>query len=86
MLEATPKIEGAKNFLRSTRASGPIKKEFGTKVLGLESPTFEYKKTVNAIANHIQREYKGGADIAKAIKALSLPTLQVPGYPKAKTG
>ena len=25
-------------------------------------------------------------DIAKAIKALSLPTLQVPGYPKAKAG
>jgi hypothetical protein len=41
---------------------------------------------VDAIANHIQREYKGGADIAKAIKELSLPTLQVPGYPKAKTG
>ena len=41
MSEATPKIEGAKNFLRSTRASGPIKKEFGTKVLGLESPTFD---------------------------------------------
>ena len=33
-----------------------------------------------------QREYKGGADISKAIKAQSLPTLQVPGYPKAKTG
>jgi hypothetical protein len=64
-------------------------------VLGLESHTFDignakysakYKKTVDAIANYIQREYKGGADIAKAIKALSLPTLQVPGYPKAKAG
>ena len=41
---------------------------------------------VDAIANYIQREYKGGADITKANKALSLPTLQVPGYPKAKTG
>jgi hypothetical protein len=38
------------------------------------------------IANYIQREYKGGADIAKAIKAPSLPTMQVPGYPKAKAG
>ncbi len=42
------------------------------------------KKTVDAIANHTQREYKGGADIVKAIKELSLPTLQVPGYPTAK--
>jgi len=44
-------------------------------------------KTVDAaIANYIQREIKGGADIAKAFKELSLPTLQVPGYPKAKAG
>jgi hypothetical protein len=64
-------------------------------VLGLESHTFDignanyatkYKKTVYAIANHIQRKYKGGADIAKAIKELSFPTLQVPGYPTAKAG
>ena len=46
----------------------------------------KYKKTVNAIANYIQREYKGGTDIAKAIKELSLPSLQVPGFPKARTG
>jgi hypothetical protein len=95
MSEATPKIKGAKKFRRSTRAVGPIKKEFVTKVLGLEGHTFDignakyaakYKKTVDAIANHIQREYKGGVDIAKPIKVLSLPTLQVPGYPKAKAG
>jgi hypothetical protein len=96
MSEAKPKIEGAKKFRRPMRAAGqPAKKEFITKVLGLESHTFgigntkyaaKYKKTVDAIANYIQREYKGGADIAKAIRALSLPTLQVPGYPKAKAG
>ncbi len=96
MSEAKPKIEGAKKFRRPMRAAGqPTKKEFVTKVLGLESHTFDignakyttkYKKTVNAIAKYIQREYKGGADIAKAIKAPSLPTLQVPGYPKAKAG
>ena len=97
MTEATPKIEGAKKFHRSTRAAGLIKKEFITKVLGLESHTFDignvkyaakYKKMVDVIANHIQRKYKGGADIdiAKAIEALSLSTLQVPGYPNAKTG
>jgi len=96
MSEAKPKIEGAKKFRRAMRAAGqPTKKEFVTKVLGLESYTFDigntkytakYKKTVDEIANYIQREYKGGADIAKAIKELSLPTLQVPGYPKAKAG
>ncbi len=86
-------IEGAKKFRRPTRAAGLTKKEFVTKVLGLKSHTFnignakyaaKYKKTVNAIANHIQREHKGGADIAKTIKELSLPTLRVPGYPTAK--
>ena len=95
MLEAKLKVEGAKKFRRPTRAAGPTKKEFVTKILGLKSHTFDignakyaakYKKMVDAIANHIQREYKGGADIAKAIKELSLPTLslRVPGYPKAK--
>jgi hypothetical protein len=96
MSEAKPKIEGSKKFRRPMRAAGqPAKKEFVTRVLGLESHTFDignakyaakYKKTVDAIANYIQREYKGGANIAKAIKELSLPTLQVPGYPKAKAG
>ncbi len=95
MLETKPKVEGAKKFCRPARAAGLTKKEFLTKVLGLESHTFDignakyaakYKKTVDAIANHIQREYKGGADIAKAIKELSLPTLHVLGYPKAKAG
>ena len=94
MSEAKPKIEGAKKFCRPMRAAGqPTKKEFVTKVLGLESHTFDignvkyvakYKKTVDAIADYIQREYKGGVDIAKTIKALSLLTLQVPGSPKGK--
>ncbi len=48
--------------------------------------TPKYKKRIDAIVNYIQREYKGGADIAKATKELSLPTLQIPGYPKAKAG
>ena len=94
-MEAKPKIEGGKNIRRPIRAAGLIKKEFDTKVLGLESHTFDignakyaatFKKTVDAIANHIQREYKGGVDIAKAIKVLSLLALLVPGYPKAKAG
>jgi hypothetical protein len=96
--EAKPKIkiEGAKKFRWPMRAAGQLtKKELITKVLGLESHTLyignakyvaKNKKTVDAIANYIQREYKGGADIAKAVKELSLPTLQVPEYPKAKAG
>jgi hypothetical protein len=90
MSEAKPKMKGAKKFCRPMRAAGqPTKKEFVVKVVGLESHTFsignakyaaKYKKTVDAIAN-----YKPTL-IAKAIKALSLPTLQVPGYPKTKAG
>jgi hypothetical protein len=95
MSEAKPKIEGAKKFRRPTRAVGPTKEEYIKKVLGLENHTFDignakyaakYKKMVDAIANCIQRECKGGADITKAIKELRLSTLQVPGYPTAKAG
>ncbi len=88
MLEAKLKVEGAKKFRRPTRAGGPTKKEFVIKVLGLESHTFDIgnakyapkcKKTVNAIANYIQREYTDGADIAKAIKELNLRTRKSQG-------
>ena len=68
--KAKPKIEGAKRFRRPMRAAGqPAKKEFIMKALGLESHTFDignakyatkYKKTVDAIANYIQREYNVG--------------------------
>ena len=95
MSEVKPKIKGARKYCRHTRAVGPIKKEFSTQVLGLESHTFnignekyvaKYKKTVDSIANYIQREYKDRADITKAIQELSLPSLQIPGFPKARTG
>ena len=95
MSEAKPKIEGARKYCRPTRNVGPIKKEFSMKVLGIESHTSDignakymakYKKTVNSIANYIQREYKCGANIAKAIKEFSLPSLQILGFPKARTG
>ncbi len=94
MSDVKPKIEGARKYRRPVRAAGPTKKEFSTKVLGLETHTFDignakyaakYKKTVDSIANYIQREYKVGADIAKVIKELSLPSLQIPGFPKART-
>jgi hypothetical protein len=35
---------------------------------------------VDAIANHIQKEYKGGPEIAKALRDLSLPTIAIPEY------
>ena len=42
--EAKPKIEGVKKFRRPMRAVGqPTKKEFVTKVLGLESHTFDIR-------------------------------------------
>ncbi len=35
---------------------------------------------MDAIANYIQKEYKGGPEIAKAIRDLSLPTTTIPKY------
>ncbi len=61
-----------------------------TKVVGLESHTFDighakfvakYQKTVEAIANHIQKDYKGGPEIAKALRDLSLPIIDITNYP-----
>jgi hypothetical protein len=51
------------------RAVAPTKTEFATKVLGLESHTFDignakyvakYKKTVDTIVNHTRRNIKAG--------------------------
>jgi hypothetical protein len=72
----------------SSRASG--RKEFVSKVVGLETHTFDidnakyvskYQKFVDAIANHIQKEYKGGPEIVKAIRDMSLPNVAIPSYP-----
>ena len=75
-----PKIKGGgkRNFQKGAgaRNAGPTRKEYVTKVVGLESHTFDighakfvarYQKTVEAIANHIQKDYNGGPDIAKAL-------------------
>ncbi len=68
---------------------------FVTKVVGLKTHTFDigiakyvvkYQKLVDAIINHIQKEYKGGPKIAKAIKELSLPTISIPNYPTVNLG
>jgi hypothetical protein len=86
-----PKVEGKKNFPRKpARYVGPAKKEFVTKVVGLDSHTFDvgdvkfaakYQKLVDAIANHVQKEYKGGSEMAKAIRELKLPQINIPIYP-----
>jgi hypothetical protein len=71
------------------------RKEFVTKVVGLEAHTFDirnvkyaakYQKSVDAIANHIEKEYKRGLEITKAVKELKLPTILITGYPTAKAG
>jgi hypothetical protein len=95
MSDAKPKIEKRGGRKPQRNPTGPTKKEFTTKVLGLESHTFDigdakcaakYKKTVDAISNCIQKEYKGSSDVAKAIRELSLPTLSLPSYPTGTTG
>ena len=74
---------------------GPTKKEFVTKVVGLKNHAFDigntkyaakYQKPVDAIAIHIQKEYKGGPKIAKAIRELSLPTISIPIYLAVNSG
>jgi hypothetical protein len=65
------------------------------KVVGLESHTFDighakfaakYQKMVEAIANHIQKDYKGGPDIVKALRDLSLSVISIPNYPTGTGG
>ncbi len=89
MADAKPKIEGKR--LHRRRYAAPARKEYVSKVAGLESHTFDignakyaakYQKSVDAIANHIQKEYKGGPEIAKAIRDMSLPTIMIPPYPE----
>ncbi len=92
-----PKVEGnKKNFhCRSARHAGPARKEFITKVAGQENHTFDvgnakyavkYQKTVDMVANHIQRDYKGGPKIAKAIRDMILPTIVTPNYSTSVAG
>ena len=41
---------------------------------------------MDTIANYIQKEYKGGSDVAMAIRELSLPVLTLPSYPTGTSG
>jgi len=94
MTDAKPKVEGKRPARRPARSGAPARREFVSKVVGLETHTFDignakyaakYQKSVDAIANHIQKEYKGGPEIAKAIRDLSLPTIVIPTYPTPAT-
>jgi hypothetical protein len=81
------------NSRRPPRSLGPVKKEYTTKIVGLKTDTFDignakyaakFQKSLEAIAMYVQREYKGGPDIAKAIKELAAPTFLPPTYPTPK--
>jgi hypothetical protein len=99
MLVLPPKVKGGgkRNFQKgaSMRNVGPTRKEYVSKVVGLESRNFDighakfvakYQKTVETIANHIQKDYKRGPDIAKALRDLSLPVISIPNYPTGTGG
>jgi hypothetical protein len=96
MTENKPKIEVKPRFCgKPARNARPSKKEFITQVEGLETHTFDigsikyaakYQKLVDAIANHIQNDYKGGPKIAKAFKKMSLLMILIPNYPTANLG
>ncbi len=46
----------------------------------------KFQKYLDAIAIHIQHEYKGGPDIAKAIRDLVFPIMSLPPYPTGTSG
>ncbi len=57
---------------------------------GLETHTFDighakyaatFWKSLEEIANYVQREYKGDPDIGREIRELQLPNLQIPAMP-----
>ena len=84
--EDKPKLEGKKPR-RPTRA---YKKEYTSAMAGLEEDTFDighpkyaakYERSVDAIARHVQQEYKAGADVALAMRELTVPTVTMPTFP-----
>ncbi len=85
-----PKVEGGK----PRQPFRPIRnKEHTTKVVGLETHTFDirnrkyaakFKKLLEAIANYVQHEYKGGLEIAMAMRDLLLPIIDLLDYPTPK--
>ena len=88
--EQKPKVEGKK----ARRPARAYKKEFTTTTVGLEEDTFDighpkyatkYECSVDAIARHVQTDYKSGADVALAMRELVAPTVTMPTYPQTRT-
>ncbi len=79
-----------KKLPKARPTSRPVKREYTTKIVGLESHMFDvgnakyaakFQKSLDGIAIYMQRVYKGGPDIAKAITDLILPKFPLPTYP-----
>jgi hypothetical protein len=92
--ERKPKVEGA-SPTRCFRGQRPnqreSRKEFKSKVVGLEQHTFDvagaksaaqFTRSLEEIADYVQREYtKGGGTIGSAIRDLQTPALVLPAEP-----
>ena len=57
--------------------------------VGLKEDTFnighpkyaaKYERSVNAIARHVQKDYKSGANVALTMRELVAPTVTMPTY------
>ena len=90
--EQKPKVDGKKPNRRPFR---PMKKEFETKVVGLETHTFDighakyaakFIKSRDEIILYVQEKYEQGAVIAEAIRTMELKEITLPPYPKPKAG
>jgi hypothetical protein len=70
------------NYKRLTTVTNVLGLEINSFDIGNTTYTAKYQKKVDAIANHIQKEYKGGPEIAKEIRDLSLLMIAIPEYPR----
>ena len=81
---------GSGRSRQGRRYGGKAKTEYKAKVVGLEDSTFDvgdpkyaakFHKSVEEIGLHIQREYKDGATIVKAIKSMVAAKIDLPAPP-----
>ena len=84
--EQKPKVEGKK----PRQPTKPQKKEYTTRMVGLEEDTFDighpkyaakYERSVDAIARYVQQEYRLGTEVARGMRELVTPTVTMPVYP-----
>ena len=88
-----PKVDGKRPGRPFRR--GHTKKEFETKVVGLEAHTSsighakyaaKFVSSCNEIILYVQEKYEQGAVIAEAMRTLVLKDITLPPYPKPKPG